>query len=119
MPAEWVEQSGIFKLGAPLHVIDLQSRLTAMLEGRRYEHPSRGVLDVYEGHAEGILQNYLLQHGIVFQRMNGGWKIQLRAAKKDPTKILIIAKDPKGIARTVRELEEAIARWCCERAASS
>jgi hypothetical protein len=119
MPAEWVEQSGVFTLGAPLHVVDLHSRLAAMVDGRRIEHPSRGVLDVLEGHAEGILQNYLLQHGIVFSVPNGGWRIVLRAPRKAAlSTIFIFVKDPKGVVRTLLEFEETIARWCCERAAS-
>jgi hypothetical protein len=117
MPAEWIERSGVFKIGTVFPTVDIRTRLEAMLEGRRSERLSRPVLDVLEGHANGILESYLLEVGIVFTFTR--WSIVLRAAKSDPRRALLYARDPRGALRTIARLEEEVARWCAERASAA
>lgn len=116
MPAEWIERSGVFKLGAPLPSVDLRSRLVPMLDDRRQKRLTRAVIDVLEGHANGILESYLIEAGLAGKDA-ARWSIALRTAKGDPCRALIFSRDPRGVLRSLDALEEEIARWCSERAA--
>jgi hypothetical protein len=107
MPAEWVERSGVFKIGTLLFKVDLRQVLDPIIDSVMSRHPvvNRRTLELIADNCNGALLSYLALNGVV----DVGWRITASVTSKDLQRVRLGARTAHGRRTTVEELEQHVA----------